>query len=302
MEKLADPKDIAVFIEISRQSSLSRAAAVLELPNSHVSRRLQNLEATLGVKLVERSTRHFSLTELGKAYADLCTEGFEKLRAAQDYIESFKKEPQGLLKMLAPYEFGLYLCEHLLPEFTRAFPKIKVDLVLKNRPMPQDYFAVDVAIEVGRVMASQHFVQAKILTVHRKLFAAPAIGGQQKLKSLHDLPAAKIIALVGENGARSATGLTIRNSKSGELHELNSQYPIRVNSLTGAKKLALAGKGICFLPEFVVRAELRRKKLVPLFARWQSEPIDIYAVFAPGKRTNPKIDALVKFLKKNTVV
>ena len=88
MEKYIDPKSISIFVEVCRQSSFSKAAVTLGLPNSHVSRRVKELENSLGIQLINRSTRTFSLSDVGRVYASKCAEALNKIVSANDYIET----------------------------------------------------------------------------------------------------------------------------------------------------------------------------------------------------------------------
>ena len=275
---------------------MSAAARVLGLPNSHVSRRLKSLEDSLGQQLVRRTTRHFELTDVGRTYADICAEAFRSLNAANDYIESLRGEPQGLVRVVCPFEFGQFLSEQFLPDFIAQCPKIQIELMIKNRASSQDFASNDVFIEVGFIFAPQNFIRRRIMTTARKLFAAPSLAKQIKAKSPDELDPAHFIVSLSERGKGPATDSVLVHSDTKERIEIEAKSPIRTNSPTCSKKIAVAGAGICFVAPFMVKSELATGALVPLLPRWSSPPVDIHLLLNPEKKHNPKIDAVVSRL------
>ncbi len=298
MEASLDPKDIEVFVEIAKQMSVSKAATVLGLPNSHVSRRLKSLESSLGIRLVHRTTRRFELTELGKNYADQCALAFGQLSAAKDYVESFKGEPQGLLRVMVPFELGFFLCQKFFMSYTSRFPKIKLDVVCKNKPTLQDFSSHDVVIEVGHVMAPQSYFQKRVLHTFRRLYATPFYLEKHPIRSIDDIQNNQIIELISERETGPATDALFINKKTDEKRMFQLQSQLRINSLTGAKKLALQNYGLCFVAAFMCQNECESGQLVHVLEDWQSPPIDIFASVDTNKRSSPKVITFLRAIEE----
>lgn len=297
MEISPDPKDIQIFVEICKQGSLSAAARQLNLPNSHVSRRLKNLEQVLGITLINRGTRHFEITDVGRRYSELTEEAFNQLGQAQAYIESLNGEPTGLLRLMCPFEFGLYLTESVIPHFLKKYPKVELDITLKNRPELEDYARADVTIEISKILAPRTYIQKKILSVSRKLFASPQFLKNKPFKKIEDFAPEHFLQLLPERGVNSANNSTCVNLRTGESKDIIMKYPARVNSLTALKKLAVAGEGICFVPEFVVSRELQLGELKHVMQGWSSSEVEIFVVTEPMKQSELKVKALIDELK-----
>lgn len=298
MENSPDPKDIHIFVEICKQGSLSAAARQLNLPNSHVSRRLKNLEQALGCTLINRGTRHFEITDVGKRYWEITEEAFNQLTQAQAYIESLKGEPTGLLKLMCPFEFGLYLTECVIPNFLKKYPKVDLDVTFKNRPELEDYARADITIEISKIMAPRTYIQKKLFSVRRRFFASPQFLKQKPFKRIEDFEPKYFFQLLPERGVNSANNSTCDNVRTGESRDIVMKYPARINSLTALKKLAVAGEGICLVPEFVVSRELQLGELRPFMQDWSSSEVEIFAVTEPRKQSELKVKALIDELIK----
>ncbi len=296
MEISADPRDIQIFIEVARQGSLSKAAKVLSLPNSHVSRRLKNLELALGHVLILRSTRHFALTDVGHRYAELCVDAMERLSLAQEYIGTLSDEPQGLIRLMCPFEFGFFLCDSFLPRFSEKYPKLWIDLTLKNKPDTVDYASQDLFIEVGSVLAPKSFIQSRFTTVQRQLYASPDFLKKHKIARIEDIDPAWLLRILPEKGQSPATDGIMVNSRTKEEREIEMKHSLRINSLSAIKRVATAGRGLCLVPEFVVARELKTRQLQAVLPSWTSRPIDLFGVTAALRRGERRVAILLQEL------
>lgn len=299
MEKYIDPRNISIFVEVCRHSSFSKAAHTLGLPNSHVSRRVRELEARLGVKLINRSTRSFELSDVGRIYAAKCGEALNRISSANDYVESLNGVPQGRLEIVTPYELGTHLSENFLAKFLQIYQGISVDLVFKNRAELKDFAKADVVLEIGVTFGPQKFVQRKVAQLNRYLYASPQYLRNGTIKHPKQIPPEHLIGFLSDRGEISATNTVFFNSKSKEEFTVDSASRVRLSSLTAMKNLAVAGLGIAAVAPFVVETELARGQLVQILPEWSSRPVPIFAVFDPTRSLSPKIKVFVDGLSSH---
>lgn len=299
MEKYIDPKNISIFVEVCRQSSFTKAAAALGLPNSHVSRRVKQLEKSLGIQLINRSTRTFSLSEVGRVYASKCADALNKIVSANDYIESLKGEPQGKLLVYAPHELGFHLSENFLHKFMSLYPKIHLEIVLKNRAELKDFARSDVVIEVGVSFAPDNFKRIHFTNFERKFYASPRfLSKQGHLQHPSELSSDQLIGFHSERGSISATNTIFFNKKTREDFIFSENHRIKLNSLLAMKNLAASGFGVAAVAPFVVEKELKTGQLVPILEYWCSHPVPMLAVFSSSRSVSPKINVFLDELTK----
>ncbi len=297
MEKYIDPQSVAIFVEVCRQKSFSKAATVLGLPNSHVSRRVKLLEESLGLKLINRTTRKLDLTDVGQVYAEKCADGLNRLASANDYIESLKGTPQGRLHVVTPYELGNHLTQHLIVTFSQKYPKIDLELFFKNRAELKDYTRADIVIDVGISFAPQNFKQRKVTEMKRYLYASPDfLKAKGNLKHPKDIDSQEIIGFMSERGSISASDTVFVNQKTMEEYTFKTSHRIKANSLTAMQNIAISGFGYATVPPFTVRDAIKEKRIKKVLTDWSSATIPILAVYDSNRSLNPKTNVFIDFL------
>ncbi len=299
MEKSIDPRNIEIFVEVCRQQSFSKAASVLKLPNSHVSRRVKELEVQLAMRLINRTTRRFELTEVGQVYAQKCADAFRRITAANQYIESIKGVPQGVLKVIVPHDLGIYLCGCLAKAFHENYPEVHLEIVLKNRAGLEDYADADVVIDVGVTFAPQTFKQVRIFETYRQFYGgADFVRQYGPFKSIKKLEGCPMIGIYSERGDISATDLRLINHENGRRYEVKPVTVMDINSLGAMKELAKQNIGLCILPPFIVRKELENGELIPVLANWRSDNVSVFAVYDSNKADSPKVKVFVDMMRE----
>ena len=121
---------IPVFVAVVEKGGFSAAARSLEISKSAVSKRINQLEAQLGVRLLHRTTRKLSLTEAGERYFEHAAQALASARQGEDAVTELQGEPQGKLKISSPMSFGRLHVAPLIPKFLKRYPKIEIDLVM----------------------------------------------------------------------------------------------------------------------------------------------------------------------------
>jgi len=171
--------DMLVFAEVVAQGGFTAAGDVIGMPKSNVSRTVSRLETALGIRLLERTTRKQTLTEVGRMYYEHCIRIKEELESATASIEKLTETPRGILRVCASVTAGQSLIARHLAEFAGAYPQVKVDLRLTNRRVDLIDEGYDVVIRVGESPDS-NLVSKYLCSQALHLYAAPVIWKKQK--------------------------------------------------------------------------------------------------------------------------
>ena len=180
----------------------------------------------------------------------------------------------------------------------RQYPKISLEIVLKNRAELKDFAKSDIVLEVGVSFAPENFKRVNFANLTRKLYTSPDLKSKlQNLKHPSELNSELLIGFHSERGEISATNTVFLNSVSHEEYRFTENHKIKLNSLLAMKNLAVSGFGIAAVAPFVVEKELRSGDLVPIFETWSSHSIALFAVFNTSRSVSPKINVFLNELK-----
>ncbi|MBD2665168.1 LysR family transcriptional regulator [Richelia sinica] len=292
--EIPDLNALVVFAHVVKQGSFVGAAQRLNLPKATVSRRIQQLEDFLQVKLLERSTRVVRLTEIGKLYYEYCDRIVAEIEEGNAAIDEQQAEPQGILRTSAPSAFTHLFLKDLIPEFLSRYPKIRLNHCIMNQEVNPLQEGFDISIRIGRIEDSLLRIQP-LGELSRQLFASPTY-----LKR-HHTP--RTLAELG-NHDTIITGN--RDSPHWELcHKLTGNQTIVLNPRcwmndpTIAFEMVLAGVGIGLLPVFFCIEAIQSGALVPLLEDWCAAPVPLSAIFPTTRERSPKVKAFLQFLQEN---
>jgi DNA-binding transcriptional LysR family regulator len=286
--------EISAFVEVARQRSFVRASEHLQVNVSAVSRAVAALEARLGVRLLQRSTRRVNLTEAGQAHLPRCEALLGELAEAEAAVSERHSALQGSLRVSGPSGLGLIHLVPLLPEFLRRHPHLTLDFDMSNRFVDLIEEGYDLAIRVGTLRDSR--LAARRLGPNRRvLVAAPAYLNEHKApKHPRDLAAHPCLIL--DLGLRAEYWTLADKSAR---HTLRVQGPLRSNHALAVRAACESGLGIALLPSFAVMDELASRRLVRVLPRWATPEHGIYAVYPSYRLIPAKVRAFVDFLEKN---
>jgi DNA-binding transcriptional LysR family regulator len=165
-----DLNEIVVFAKVVETRSFTAAAAQLGLPKSTVSRKVAQLEERLGVRLLQRTTRKLSLTEIGQAYFERCQRIVSDIMVAEQMVTDMQSTPRGLLRVTAPVDLGAFALGALVTQFLTDFSDIHVELVLTDRVVDLVDEGVDLGIRFGP-LAESTLIARKLTSVDMRLCA-----------------------------------------------------------------------------------------------------------------------------------
>jgi DNA-binding transcriptional LysR family regulator len=288
-----DFNDLYYFCEIVRHGGIAAAERATREPKSKLSRRLANLEDRLGVRLVERSTRRFRVTEIGKAFYQHCSNMVLEAQQAEAVVAGVKERPSGFVRFSCPSGM-LETVTPILSSFLAAFPDVTLEVVASNSPMDLIEQRVDVALRVRFSLDGDASLTMRALASSRRiLVATPLIAAQVKDESdpecLAHIPSLAFGAdddpdiwkLVGPGDTEKIVQLKPRLI-CGELFVLRAA--------------ASAGLGVALIPDHFCQEELLDGRLVRLFPDWYKQPGLVHVVFTNKRGLTPAVRALIDHL------
>jgi DNA-binding transcriptional LysR family regulator len=285
-------RQISTFVEVVARGSLSAAARAEGIAPAMIGRRLDALEARLGVKLLQRTTRKLVLTNEGAAFLEDCQRILSELEDAESAVAERSAKASGHLLVSAPAGFGRQHVAPLLPSFLAEHREVTMNLNLNDRVVDVVGEGVDVAIRIASLSDSS-LVGVKLADNQRVLVASPAyLKRHGTPHTLADLARHNCLAISSEGSQR---GWTFR--ENGKTVTLKVAGNMVCNDGAVLHDWALAGKGLAWRSMWEVDAEIGAGKLQTVLDQFSAPGNDIYAVFAQRRHLPLRIRAFVDFLR-----
>jgi DNA-binding transcriptional LysR family regulator len=290
--------DLALFRSIVEAGGISAAALALQSSPAAVSRRLSALEARLGVRLAERSSRRFRLTDEGLLLYERSRSILEQVRDTEAEVASRGGAARGLLRVGAPSDFGRRHIAPLLGRFIAQHPGLQAHLILSDAGLEVEADACDLVLRFGPPN-DVSMIARKIASTSRVLCAAPPyLARRGTPRSPEELSAHSCLRL-----ARRHQLLDLwRFARDGTDYEVKVAGPLSSGDGTVLHEWVLSGEGISLEALWDVAEDLAAGRLVQVMADYLAPPIDLCAVFAPSKPIPPRIrlfvDSLVQPFKR----
>jgi DNA-binding transcriptional LysR family regulator len=291
-----DLNDVQFFAAVVENQGFSAAARNLNLPKSSVSRRIASLEARLGVRLIERSTRSLRLTEVGVSFYERCRAILADLDAAEREVAVQRGEPVGLVRMSCPTGLAQFVLAKILPDFLARYPKIRLQVLATNRAIDLVDDNIDIAIR-ARMRTANEAVMMRMLYKSELIFvASPAFAsGQQNAIRIDTLPSLPILSFL-EDSRRPIWALSGPN---GATTTVTFDPILRTSDFTILLRAAAAGLGVALLPAEVAEDDIRAKRLIRVLPDWHSEEVSVHLVFATNRGIVPAVRVLIDYLAEH---
>jgi DNA-binding transcriptional LysR family regulator len=285
-------RQISTFVEVVARGSLSAAARAEGIAPAMIGRRLDALEARLGVKLLQRTTRRLVLTDEGSAFLEECQRILGELEEAEAAASERSARATGNLLVSAPAGFGRQHVAPLLPSFLAEHRELSVNLNLNDRMVDVIGEGVDVAIRIASLTDS-NLVGVKLADNQRVVVASPAyLKRHGTPHTLADLAKHACLAISSEGSQR---GWTFRDH--GKIVTLRVGGNMVCNDGAVLHDWALAGKGLAWRSMWEVAAQIETGRLCTVLDDYAAPGNDIYAVFAQRRHLPLRIRAFVDFLR-----
>ncbi|MDR3717898.1 MAG: LysR family transcriptional regulator [Bryobacteraceae bacterium] len=292
MDRLAK---MTAFAKVAETGSFTKAARALRLSPTIISKHVRELEEALGVRLLNRTTRHVGLTEIGGIYYEQCADLLTQLEALENITGELQNTPTGVLRVSTPLGFGTALIAPLLPTFSAAYPKVTVELILTDRYVDVVEEGFDMAVTMNQLPESSYITRT-LSNTGTVLCAAP------EYLARHGAPATPE-DLAGHNClvvANAPLGVPWSfTGADGVAHAIKVGGNLRTNSATVQLQAALGGQGIALQPDFLVAQALRDGRMVRVLPDYATTQIIFRMVYPPGRHLTAKLRAFTDFLVAN---
>ena len=289
---------MALFTQVVRYGSFSAAARAHELAVSVLSAAVSQLEDELNVRLLHRTTRRLSLTEVGQEYYQRCTEMLEAAEAAQELIAESAGEIAGRLRISAASDVAETIILPALRPLTRAHPRLMLDLRVADSIADMAAQQIDLSIRSGW-MRDSSLVARKLADLHEVLVGAPDYLARLGMPLIpEDLQRFHMIALTRLSDPST---LTLKDAAGNTLKQ-NLPVSAMTDSVRLLAEMAADGMGLARLPSYAIARDLREGRLVSILKDWQLPGAGIFAVTLKRglqpQKVRAAIDALSQFLSK----
>lgn len=281
-----------LFLRLVERGSFSAAAKDLRIKQSTASKWIAELEAQLGVSLIERTTRRLHVTEAGRRFAARAAEVLSSFDSITGELREASPEPTGRIRLSLPVVFGRRFVVPIVVEFLNKFPKVEAELALNDRYVNLVEEGFDVAVRIGTPVDTSARAR-KLADTRRRVVASPGyVTTHGQPETPRDLSAHQCILF------RNATAdATWRFS-----HRRHAEAAVSVKGRTAADnsdailQLARSGLGIALLADWLVEEDLRVGTLVSLLDEYDPPPAPIFALTPPGRYTTAPVRMLIEHL------
>jgi DNA-binding transcriptional LysR family regulator len=291
-----DLNDLYYFVKVVDHGGFTQAGRALNIAKSKLSRRIAMLEDQYNVRLLQRSTRHFSVTEMGHEFYDRCVAVLVQADAARDVMERTQAEPQGIVRMTCPTALLEYRIGDMLAKFLADYPKIHVHLEATNRRVDVLGERLDLALRVRCPPLEDSGLVMRVLSEspHRLVASPSFLAKHHTLKHPNDLsglpslgwgpPGDHVWSLVGPGGEEAV----VRH---------NPRYV--TSDMTSLRRASQRGVGVVQLPCIVVEDDLKAGILVDVVPGWAPKNFIAHVVFPSRRGLLPSVRLLIDYLATN---
>lgn len=281
-----------LFVRIIELGSFSAVAREMGMIQPTVSKQLTALEALLGVRLLNRTTRKLSLTDAGREYYERCKRILDEVQEMEAEVTDLQNRPTGTLRINAPVAFGHSNMVPLILDFRRKYPELAIDLSLNDRYVDLVQEGIDVAIRFGELEDSQ-LVARQVGSSARLCVASPEYLAKRGMpKEPADLRNHNCITYTYLFGNE-----WLFESPKGSL-PVRVFGDFRANSGLTIRSAALEGIGIANLLAFIVREDIETGRLVQVLPQYGPAPVRISAIYPSARLLSRKVKLFVEFMQQ----
>jgi DNA-binding transcriptional LysR family regulator len=281
---------MAIFARVVEEKSFSAAARRLDLSKSLVSKQITQLEKSVGARLLNRTTRALSVTEAGALFYEHCARIVEEAEEAKLAISRLQAAPRGILRISAPVAFGRLHVASALPEFLKAHPELKVDMVTTDRFVDLADEGYDVVVRIVD-QPTPNVVARRLAPLNRRICATPDYFARHGVpQTPADLEGHNCLTYTYFN----PQDLWRLHGPDGEI-SVRASGNLRLNDDDSLAEAVLRGLGIAILPTFIIGKELQAGRLQAVLTEYVPVERHIYAVYLPNRHLSAKVRAFIDY-------
>ena len=291
---LSDLDDFYCYALVVEHGGFSAAERATDIPKSKLSRRVYNLEESLGVRLIQRSSRHFAVTDIGMNIYRHAKVMMNAAQSAHDLVDHLSEQPRGLIKVNLPVTIAQSEMAKVLPEFLKLYPEIKVQLIVSNRRVDIINEGIDVALRVRSSLDDDpSLIIRKFENIEQHLFASQAYLNEfGMLKKPEDLTQHRILSMVDELTDQQM----VLNSDDNQTIKVKINPVLMGSDLMMLADLAKQNCGITLLPDNIVEDYVASGKLVKVLPEWKAPHGIFHAVYPSRRGVLPAVRVFIDYL------
>ncbi|MGK5027640.1 LysR substrate-binding domain-containing protein [Janthinobacterium sp. RB2R34] len=283
------------FVRVVETGSFTKAAATLHMSRTTVTQLVQQLEARLRLKLLNRTTRKVNVTGDGAAYYERIVQVLDTLEEIETSLPHAAALPRGQLRIDVPSPLASLLLVPALPRFHALYPDIVVDLGASDRMVDVIADNVDCVIRGGE-LADQSLMARKIADLHLGVYAAPAylarLGTPLHPLELQD-SAHRIVRF---RWSRGGNGLPYVMHHEGKSVRIDGQHVLSIDDGNAYMAAGVAGLGVLWLPDYMARPHVARGELLPLFEQWTVDAMPLFLAYPPNRHVSKKLRVFIDWV------
>lgn len=286
---------LRAFVTVVQSGSFTRAAELLRSQKASVSRQVSELEAELGVRLLERTTRALRLTEVGREVFERAVGILNAIEDTQRMAQAVHGEPHGLLRITVPLEFGLIAAFDWARALLAKYPRLAIEIDSSSRIVDLVHEGFDLAIRVG-ALADSRLAARRLGEMRYGLYASPAYAARNGLPQ-HPSELAGHALIAFAPGGKPAPLRLLRGGEAVEpldSETVNSAPRLRVDSRYAQRDALLSGLGIAENLELLAEPEVAAGRLLRVLPDWTRPSAPVHAVFPSHRYLTPKVRAFVE--------
>jgi len=286
-----DLNEVAMFVQVARLGSFAEAARHLRMPSATLSRRVRQLEAHLGTRLLQRSTRKLALTSGGQDFLERCLPAVDELMAAGQLQLAGSQEPSGAVRVAAPSNFFDFFPMEWVSGFLAANPRVRIDFVLSDAAADLVAERIDVAFRGGPLRDAGSATR-RIFASYGGLFASPGyVAAHGQPASLHELGEHHCVTPPPDAGSYATWRLL---DADGAEQDVRVRGRFVSNMQDVLRKAACAGLGIAALPSILVASDIAAGRLVPVLPQYRRAGRGLSVIYASRHHIPHAVSAFVE--------
>lgn len=292
---LNDLDDFYYFAVVVEHGGFSAAERATDIPKSKLSRRVDQLEQHLKVRLIQRGSRHFAVTDIGMnvyQHAQMMTAAAQ---AAYDTVNHLTVEPRGVVRVSVPISIAQNELAYILPQFLKKYPEVRLQLIISNRRVDVIYENIDVAIRVrSKIDDDPSLIIRKFERDEEYFFASQAYLNQYgQINHPKDLSEHRVLSMVDDHTEQV---LTVQNLSSDALLKVKINPTVMGSDLILLRELACQGGGVALLPNSITKEALALGQLVHVLPEWTVPHGILHAVYPSRRGMLPAVRVFINYL------
>lgn len=286
--------DFHYFYLVVKHGGFSAASEAENISKSKLSRRIIELENKFNVSLIQRTTRHFKVTELGQEFYEECCKVIAQVECAENILLKQKNEPQGLVKISCPPLMMHFQIRKLLNQFLKTYPKVEISLELTSRRVDILHDDIDIAIRTSfEPNQDSSLIVRDVIRTEHCLVATPELLQGHTIEHYSGLQYYPSVALGIQ---KHQYYWHLCHVDSDETVDVPYQPRVKSNDLAGVYYAVSDGLGIADLPYLTVQADIEKGKLIHLLPEWKSNRGTVQLVYASRKGQRLVVEKLIESL------